>query len=223
MKESRGASPPPGSGVVLVSGRPVLTAARVMATPPELSFPNLKRRKFTRQIFLHWTGGEGGVAAVHATLTAKKASVHFVVEPLGMAYQLCDADRLCGHAKGHNEESIGIEIVSRGDDAHVKDKLVKRRDVVEMVHGRHVRYGDFTDDQKVTVLALVETLCRAYHLPMQAPLGADGEVFANVLPASYLANFHGVLGHYHTRVDKRDPAPGLLELVQARGKERGLG
>lgn len=208
---------------IVVGGRPVLTAVPVKTwVESGLSFKG-RPRKHTRHIFLHWTGGEGGGNQLHQVLSAKRQSVHFLVDALANVWQFCDANLECAHARGFNEESVGIEITSRGDDAHVKDKLVVRRDVADVVHGRPIRYGDFTDGQKEAVLALVETLCRAYHLPMAVPLDASGEVVTGVLAPAYLARWHGVLGHYQTRLDKRDPAPGLLRLVRDRGQARGLG
>jgi hypothetical protein len=216
--------PPEEHGTIIADGRHLLTGAPVRNwVSSGLQFKDVRPRKRTRQVFLHWTAGEGDAAQTFATLRQKHASVHFLVDAEARVWQFCDADMLCGHAKLHNAESVGVEITSRGDDARVKDRLVMRRDVVEMVHGRHIRYGDFSDAQKEAVLQLVETLCRAYKLPMTVPLEADGSVVSGVLPPAYLGRYHGVLGHYHTRTDKRDPAPGLLALVQRRGAERGIG
>jgi hypothetical protein len=170
------------------------------------------RRKQTRLVTLHWTGSENAPKDVHANMTSRGVSVHFVVDPQGVVWQMADADRFCAHAPGVNDRSIGIEIISRGSELELPHKGVVRTEVTEQIHGREVRYADFTSEQKLSAVVLVTALATTYHLPLQCPMDKRGEVISSVLSTPELARFKGVVGHLHSSRNRADPGLKLLRM-----------
>ena len=210
---------------IYVDGKPVHCSA-VVRTWHEtgLLFPALKPRKRTDLICLHWTAAENPPDAVHRNMRAHKdedgkpepLSVHFVVDQAGVVWQMADANAFAAHAAGVNERAVGIEIINRGDDTRVPTKGVQRDTIIEVIHGRQVKYAAFKPAQVVAVVELVQALCEAYGLPMRVPT-EGGDVVPGALSKGQLEAFRGVIGHLHTKGGKRDPGVRLLRLVQAHG------
>lgn len=206
---------------ILVDGRPVHCAARVRTWHETgLLFERCRRRKRTDLVCLHWTGAENPPANVFRNMRAVKPqplSVHFMIDQAGDIYQMADANAFCAHAQGVNDRSVGIEIISRGDAGReVPTRDIERDTVIEVIHGKQVKYAAFTAEQVTSTLALVRALCEAYALPMRVPT-ADGEVLARAMVEDELERFRGVIGHLHTRAGKRDPGLRLLRLVHGHG------
>lgn len=180
-----------------------------------LSFQERPRRKATRVVCLHWTGGEGDAAKVHHVLTTRKTSVQFFIDAAGVIWQFCDADRECVHAPGWNKTGIGIELQNRGSDLTVKlPKGLSRSIVRERIHGRMLSYSDFTPLQVVSAVTLVRVLCGAFKLPVQVPVDDAGKVITRGLLPDQMARFSGVCGHYQSFGSNRDdPGPRLLRLI----------
>lgn len=201
---------------ILVDGREVDCGAEVRADK-HLSFKALGRRTETRAIVCHFTGGSGLAEQVHRTLVGKGYSIHFVVEPSGLVWQMADTQLRCAHAGAANGWSIGIEVVN-----HATPKLLQKephRDVVtEHIHGRDIKGAAFTEAQTTATKQLVESLCRAYGLPVAVPMDGD-DVLATVMDKAELAEWRGVLGHLHLKETKRDP--GLRILRDLAGLPRG--
>lgn len=173
-----------------------------------LAFPGLRKRRATDLVTGHWTGGDGGAAQVHDTLTKAKVSVHFLIEPDGTAYQYCDADMLCAHAEGMNTRAVGIEMVNAaGDEARPGRQLLK-----ETIRGVERVYTSFTAAQMHSWLALTKALTTHYGLPYDVPRTASGDVDPDELSAEALAAFRGVLGHYHWSPVKKKQDCGIAPL-----------
>lgn len=196
------------SGARIPCGVPV-----ILWGESKLSFQGRPRRKSTRVVTLHWTGGEGGAQQVHRTMTSRKVSVPFFVDAHGVVWQFCDADRETVHCPGFNKTGIGIEIQNRGSALHVKlPKGLTRATVREQVGGRMLEYSDFTPQQIVSVVTLVRALCGAFNLPVQVPVDARGRVITSALSTVEVARFSGVVGHLHAG-GKDDPGGKLLKLI----------
>jgi len=69
---------------------------------------------------------------------------------------------------------------------------------------------DFTPEQYAALAKLAAALHRIFPgLVLDAPRGADGRVTTDTLPAERLANYRGILGHYHVQPNKVDPGPAF--------------
>lgn len=205
---------------IVVSTRRVYTSA-VVRTWHEtgLLFDVHPRHESTTLIVLHWTAAENPPQAVHRNMSADNLSVHFVIDQFGVVWQMCDANGLCAHASGVNVRSVGIEMICRGDARKVPTRGVERVMVTERVHNQPLVYAGFTLEQQVACVALVQTLCEVYKLPMRVPTNDDGTVVSMPLDPNELRTFRGVIGHLHAnKVKKRDPGLRILELVNLHGK-----
>lgn len=207
-------------GQIIVGGRPIEVGVpvRTWHDVPGLAFPALGKRRETKAVVLHHTGGEGDSAQVHRTLVQRGLSVHFTIDRELLITQHCDADRLCAHAKGYNVASIGIEIVNAaGKTAGTYGRPVLR----ENVHGRDIVQAGFLPAQITAALALVKVLCAAHGLPLSVPMrGRD--VLSTVMDQQEMADFRGVCGHLNVDRQKVDPPLMMLRAVAAlplRGKD----
>lgn len=206
---------------IVVSSRRVYTGATVRTWHETgLLFSSVKpRHEATGLIVLHWTGSENAPPSVHRNLSEEGLSVHFVIDQFGVVWQMADANALCAHATGVNVRSVGIEMINRGNDRKVPTRGVERVTVTERIHNQPVVYAGFTLEQQVAAIALVQTLCGVYRLPMAVPMQA-GKVRATRLDAEQLRTFRGVIGHLHAQSGERtkcDPGLRMLELVHLHG------
>lgn len=211
-------------GLVFVSGKPIPCDAKVRTwrTQLDLSFPRLQPRKETRAVLLHHTGGEGDSLQVHRTLVERNLSVHFCVDRDGLITQYVDASARCSHAKQANPWSVGIEIVNGATD---KPGPFNRTLVCENIHGVYATRATFLQAQIDATLALVESLCGAYGLPMSCPMNGT-DVLSTVMPLEQQTTFRGVCGHLQVDTQKVDPGLRILRAVVAhpnRGSTRPAG
>jgi len=86
-----------------------------------------------------------------------------------------------------------------------------REGVVEgAIHGRTLYQYDLTDEQYDALIRLTAALCRALpRITPDAPRDAEGNVRMDELSDQELADFSGLLGHYHITKDKVDPGPAF--------------
>lgn len=200
-------------GFILVQGRPVPCAARVVRDP-SMSFSSLGRRTQTDLVVCHWTGGEGGAEQVHRVLKGKGYSVHFLIDADGVITQYCDADRLCSHASGLNARAVGIEIANRADGE--ANRVPKRPLLREKIRGRDVVYTSFLPAQVHACMALCASLCEAYGLPLDVPRDEHGDVLAREWLPRERDAYRGVCGHLHwSPKGKTDPGLALLRAIAA--------
>lgn len=208
-----------GESAIVVSGRVVPVAASVRTwheTGLLFDRPG-PRHEATRLVVVHWTGSENAPAAVHRNMSADGKSVHFVIDADGLIWQMCDANALCAHASGVNVRSVGIEMISRGDDRKVPTRGVERPVLKEQIHGRPVAYAGFTPAQQLACVALVSALCTHYQLPMRVPMDA-AQVRGHALDPNELRTFRGVIGHLHAKQRKNDPGLRMLQLLHLHGQ-----
>lgn len=73
----------------------------------------------------------------------------------------------------------------------------------------HMMY-DLTAEQYDSLIKLTATLCGALpNIRCDYPKDANGQLITRKLDDVTLANFQGVLGHYHIQANKSDPGPAL--------------
>lgn len=206
------------TSAILVRGEPVHCAAEVRHDPA-LQFRALGKRRETRAVVWHWTGGEGGGSQVFSVLQERALSVHFTIDQAGVVWQYCDADAFCAHARGANAWSVGVEISNRAN-ATAEHPKWPRSVALDTIHGRTARHTRFLPAQIEAAKALADALARAYGLPHAVPRAASGDVIARTLRLAELEGYRGHLGHYHLSAAKRDPGTELLREL-ARLGERG--
>jgi N-acetyl-anhydromuramyl-L-alanine amidase AmpD len=201
------------SNAILIDGHPHYVGREVRVwTETGLEFPALGKRTETRAVVVHHTGGEGDAAQVHRVLKGRGLSVQFFIDHLGIIHQFTDASARASHAGTANGWSCGIEVQNRAN-ANAVQRGIKREVVLERIHGKEAKRTTFLPEQVVSVLALVEVLCKAYGLPMEVPL-TGSDVSATVIPNP--AMFRGVIGHLHLKATKVDPGLAILRAVAAR-------
>jgi N-acetyl-anhydromuramyl-L-alanine amidase AmpD len=82
--------------------------------------------------------------------------------------------------------------------------------VVGAIHGRELHQYDLTPAQYESLVKLTATLGRVLpKIRLEAPRDAAGHVRTNVLTPDELADFHGIVGHYHITTGKVDPGPAF--------------
>jgi len=82
--------------------------------------------------------------------------------------------------------------------------------VVGEVQGREMRQYDYTPEQYGALVKLTATLCKTFpKLKCDYPRDSDGQLITKKLPDDVLADYGGVLGHYHIQTNKTDPGPAL--------------
>ncbi|HVU22973.1 MAG TPA: N-acetylmuramoyl-L-alanine amidase [Opitutus sp.] len=69
---------------------------------------------------------------------------------------------------------------------------------------------DFTPQQYAALTRLTAALCRIFpRIACDYPHTWTGRPIAHKLPDGDLANYHGILGHYHIQANKADPGPAF--------------
>jgi N-acetyl-anhydromuramyl-L-alanine amidase AmpD len=82
--------------------------------------------------------------------------------------------------------------------------------VTGTIQGHELVQYDLTPQQYAALIKLTASLCRIFpQIKCQYPVDAHGQLVRHKLSAAELANYHGVLGHYHIQLDKVDPGPAL--------------
>lgn len=78
------------------------------------------------------------------------------------------------------------------------------------VQGGEERMYDLTPQQYDSLAKLAATLCSVLPaIRCDYPKDAEGKLITHKLPDDQLANYKGILGHYHIQTNKSDPGPAL--------------
>jgi N-acetyl-anhydromuramyl-L-alanine amidase AmpD len=79
-----------------------------------------------------------------------------------------------------------------------------------LIQGEDLVQYDFTPEQYAALTQLTAALCRIFpKIKCQYPQDAEGKLIPHKLPDAELAQYQGVLGHYHIQTDKVDPGPAM--------------
>ena len=82
--------------------------------------------------------------------------------------------------------------------------------VAGTVQGRELRMYDFTQEQYDSLVKLTSALCTVFpRSECDYPRGADGKLVTTKLGDAELAQYRGLLGHYHIAENKIDPGPAM--------------
>jgi len=92
------------------------------------------------------------------------------------------------------------------------------------IQGEEWAQYDFTAEQYEALIKLTAALCRLFpQIKNDYPRDDHGALRSTKLPDDQLAQFKGILGHYHIQTNKNDPGPAfqwdkLIEGVRVRSK-----
>lgn len=167
------------------------------------------------QIVLHYDGF-GNSRDCFAHLAKRQLSAHFLIDVDGTIYQTLDVQERAYHATVANNRSIGIEIAGIGAFPAGDAAAARLRDPVRgTIHGIELVQSDFTAEQYAALAKLVDALCRTFpRIVRDCPRDENGAVVVAKLPDAELAEFRGILGHFHIQDNKVDPGPAFQwELV----------
>jgi N-acetylmuramoyl-L-alanine amidase len=79
-----------------------------------------------------------------------------------------------------------------------------------VIQGQELEQYDFTPEQYAALTRLTAALCRIFpKIQCRYPVDENGRLIPRKLPDEELANFQGVLGHYHIQTNKTDPGPAM--------------
>ena len=113
--------------------------------------------------------------------------------------------------KGHTV----IHIPSRFGDGGIRNKSIALKPIREeiitgVVQGKTYHQYDLTPQQYDSLIKLTATLCTIFpNMKCDYPKDANGNLIPHKLPDDQLANYQGLLGHYHVQLDKQDPGPAF--------------
>jgi N-acetyl-anhydromuramyl-L-alanine amidase AmpD len=163
-----------------------------------------------RQFIVHHDGCASAAMCFNVLQNERGLSCHFLMDNDGTIYQTMDLSLMAYHAGGFNTHSVGIEICNRGDAKRDPDYYRKKGQKREMttvrIHGHVYQCFQFTPQQIDAMHALVKAVNRALpNVPLEYPQDSPGHQAWGELPN--VAQFAGILGHYHTTRRKWDPGP----------------
>ena len=130
------------------------------------------------------------------------------------AYPPNDQGRL---AKWYRTDGSGRTqiVLPDAEEAHIRERpaeLRPERDapVVGQIQGRELTMYDLTPQQYRALARLTATLCSIFPgIRLDYPRDSAGKLITRKLPDAELANYRGILGHYHVQTNKVDPGPAF--------------
>jgi len=79
-----------------------------------------------------------------------------------------------------------------------------------VIQGVELAQYDYTPEQYAALIKLTATLVKVFpKIKLDYPRGPDGRLLRQKLPDDQLAQYQGILGHYHIQTNKIDPGPAL--------------
>ena len=190
--------------------------------------PGKGARQRTREpdLFVaHWTGAENPAKTLYNTLVNHKVKdkqtgkmrpsplgIEFYIDPQATVYQFADPARIDTFDAGdYNARSIGCEIASFG---HKVPKGKKRQTSAQQINGKTYNVAAFTQEQLQALVFLLSSVirwCPTIH--MRLPRDATGTVIRRTLTKEELADYSGIVGHYHLTARKVDPGLEPFEFL----------
>lgn len=162
------------------------------------------------QIVLHYDGfGSSRLCFEH--LAERQLSAHFLIDVDGTVYQTLDLQERAYHATVANNRSIGIEIANIGAFPIGEMGIAAMHNPSRgTVNGIELAQEDFTPAQYAALGRLIDALCQTFpRISRDFPRNTDGGVAKSKLSDGELANFRGILGHFHIQENKVDPGPAF--------------
>lgn len=191
-----------------------LTSTGALALPEScwLTSGGQRESEEVTSIVTHWDVCRDS-RQLYDVLERNKISSHFSIDNDGTIYQFMDPVNGARHAgvQAVNRNSIGIDL----SNLYYKEKNswysrngFRRRPIMSGVEVNGRVLPDFLGFYDVQVKAykeLVRVLCRYYDIPLDYPR-EDGKYSSNTLEECVSGKFRGVMGHFHCKRTKKDPA-----------------
>ena len=156
-----------------------------------------KTKRSIKNIVVHWTATKDYKTAVKV-FKRRKVSTHFTIDVCGTIYQNVDLINRAWHAKGFNNQSIGIDFVN---PFYLKyqDKDDPWPVIESKVHGRRLgKHLGFKPIQIEAFKALLAALVEGFDITLTCPDKAAVEVKDK--------HYEGIMCHYHNNAAKIDCA-----------------
>ena len=179
-----------------------------------------------KMIVTHWdvcTSAE----SCKRVLEKRNISTHFVIDNDGTIHQLVDTNNIAWHAKGANNNSIGIDISNayylKYRARYERMGLPARPVAAEsVVHGRRLKpHLGYYPEQLEAYKALIEFLHDELGIALDYPKNSDGSLCTGVHTDTVKGRFEGVVNHYNLTRNKIDTAGLKLdEIIESIKKER---
>lgn len=158
---------------------------------------------------VHWTGGEGTAAGVHAVLSQRDLGVEFCIDREGVIWQFADPQLVDTWDAGSvNPRSWGVEVINYAVDMY-GGKMAKHaaeRGTTQMdIHGVKYTVAKFFPKQIKALKVLLEVVNGILRIPNVLPKDKNGVLLATVMDPEDLKRYSGIVGHYHITKTKIDP------------------
>ena len=187
----------------------ITSGARPGVTQERYAFRRKRKRKSTSYVIIHNPGDEmRSPGSLANNLNAKGLGVHFVVTSNGKTVQLCDMNKALVHAKGVNDDSIGIEVQNPS-----KQGITNRK------------YTPTTAAACEATWQLVKKICKNSSIPLVFPPASTsrGTFYNGWRSHRYGGLRPGVLGHGHFEAHPlKQHGDGKLEILYMALRKRGL-
>lgn len=181
-----------------------------------------RRTEEIRMLVAHWTGGENSAQGTMATLQKRELGSEFIIDREGVIWQTADplvADTF--DAGKYNRPSCGVEIVNYGfrrGPSKIPRAGRGRRLYETRLRGRKRVFADFYDVQVTAFFHLAVALIEALpHLDARLPRDEHGAIRSDTMTPRELANYSGLVGHFHLSKRKSDPGTALLKDLDVTG------
>jgi len=185
---------------------------------PSKCFKAYKKERKPHVIVTHWDVCTSA-ASCKRVLEKRNISTHFVIDNDGTIVQLVDPNNIAWHAKGANNNSIGIDISNayyiKYGSSYRKQGLPPRPILNDsVVHGRRLReHFGYYPEQLHAYSVLVAFLCKTYDIPLDYPKDEDGSLCTTVYQPAVNNKFKGVINHYNLTRNKIDTAGLKLDEI----------
>ncbi len=152
-------------------------------------------------------------SAFHATI-ANQRSIGIEVANIG-AYSKDEASVLDRWYDRDETSKMRLTIPGGAEAARLRDPraiLRPSRDelIAGTIQGRELVQYDYTPQQYEALARLTATLCNLFpRIPCDYPRDDADVLIPRKLEDETLADYHGILGHYHVQTNKVDPGPAF--------------
>ncbi len=152
--------------------------------------------------------------AWHAT-TSNDRSVGIEIANMGSYPDADDEDPLAKwyQAAADGRTAITIPASYGPNPVRTRDfvgRPARRAMVIGEVQGETHHQYDYTPQQYAALAKLTAALCRIFpRITCDYPRDDQHKLILHKLADDQLADYHGILGHYHVQTDKTDPGPAL--------------
>ena len=184
------------------------------------------RRRHPKQkidlIVLHWTGGEGTAKQIYRTLTSRALGTEFVIDHEGLIWQFADPARIDTFDAGPvNPRSVGIEIANYGyRHGRAPGRGRIRPKYTALLNAKPRTFAGFFPGQMRSAVALCDALRKPFKLvERRIPRNGNGDLLLRAMTKTELADYRGVLGHFHVSRRKSDPGTEIFEALTEAGYE----